>query len=94
MFVSAAKGLAFQRRVATGGISTHTAGANRTAPYWVKLTRSGNIFSAYTSPDGTSWTLVGSDTIAMASTIYVGLATTSHVDGTVATTTFTNVSTP
>ncbi len=94
MFVSAAKGLAFQRRVATNGASTHTGGAMLGAPYWVRLTRSGATISAYTSPDGVSWTLVVSDTIAMASTIYVGLASTSHADGTVATVTFTNVSTP
>jgi regulation of enolase protein 1 (concanavalin A-like superfamily) len=94
MFVSSGKGLAFQRRTATGGISTHTAGASQTAPYWVRLTRSGSTFSAYSSPDGTAWTLVGTDTISMASTIYVGLAVTSHVDGTVATVSFTNVATP
>jgi regulation of enolase protein 1 (concanavalin A-like superfamily) len=94
MFVSAGKGLAFQRRTATGGVSTHTAGAYLGAPYWVRMTRSGSTFSAYSSPDGVTWTLVGSEAIPMASTIYVGLAATSHVDGTVATVSFTNVTTP
>ena len=94
MFVSAGKGLAFQRRVSTGGASTHTAGAARIAPYWVRLTRSGSTFTASTSPDGAVWTVVGSATINMASTVYVGLAVTSHNDGTLATATFTNVTTP
>jgi regulation of enolase protein 1 (concanavalin A-like superfamily) len=94
MFLSAANGLAFQRRVATGGVTTHTAGGSATAPYWVRLTRSGNTFTAYKSIDGVNWTLVGTDTIAMGSTIYVGLASTSHADGTVATVSFTNVGVP
>jgi RHS repeat-associated protein len=44
-------------------------------PYWVKLTRSGNIFNAYISPDGVSWTPVGaSQTITMTQNVYIGLA--------------------
>jgi hypothetical protein len=94
MLVSYTKGLAFQRRTATGGISTNTAGAMVGAPYWVKLERIGNTFNAYSSPDGTTWTLVGTDTIPMATTVYVGLAVSSHVSGTLATATFDNVTTP
>ena len=78
MLVSAAKGVAFQRRTVTGGTSTNTAGSLSTAPRWVRLVRSGNTFSAYESADGATWTLVGTDTIPMASTVYVGLAVTSH----------------
>ena len=44
----------------------------------MKLERIGNTFNAYQSPDGSSWMLVGSDTIAMAATVYIGLAATSH----------------
>lgn len=71
-------GAAFQRRLATGGISVNTTGSRVFAPYWVKLVRSGNIFSGYVSANGVSWTLVGSDTINMVNTVYVGLAVTSH----------------
>ena len=88
MLVSANKGLAFQRRVSAGGLSTHTAGASAKAPYFVRLTRSGNTFTAAQSLDGTTWVTVDSDTIAMPSTIYVGLAISSHVAGTLATATF------
>jgi len=91
MFVSSAKGLAFQRRTSTNGTSTSTAGAASAAPYWVKVTRSGATFSAYQSSDGSTWTLIGSATMNMTSTIYVGLAVTSHADGAIATGTFTNV---
>ena len=91
MLVSAGKGTAFQRRVAAGGLSTSTAGPLVTAPYWVRLVRSGSTFTAYVSPDGSTWTQVGSDTISMGSTIDVGLAVTSHLDGTLATATFDHV---
>ena len=91
MLVSPGKGTAFQRRVATGGVSTSTSGVAATAPYYVKLVRTGSSIAAFTSPDGASWSLVGTDTIAMGSTIYVGLAVSSHVAGTTATSTFTSV---
>jgi regulation of enolase protein 1 (concanavalin A-like superfamily) len=92
MLVSAQKGTAFQRRVQSGGVSTSTTGSTATAPRWVKLTRSGNTITAYESADGTTWSLVGSDTFAMAQTVYVGLAVTSHTTSSNATCTFDNVS--
>jgi hypothetical protein len=88
MLVSANKGLAYQRRPTTGGMSASTAGAASKAPYWVSLTRSGNTFTGQVSLDGTTWTTVASETIAMPSTIYVGLAVTSHYAGRLATATF------
>jgi hypothetical protein len=57
----------------------------------VKLARAGDVFTASVSPDGVTWTVVGSDTIVMGSTINVGLAVSSHVAGTLATATFDNV---
>jgi phosphatidylserine/phosphatidylglycerophosphate/cardiolipin synthase-like enzyme len=91
MVVSAAKGLAFQRRVKTNGTSASTAGAAAKAPYWVRITRSGATFSAFQSTNGSSWTPLGSVTMNMVATIYVGLAVTSHADGAIATGMFTNV---
>ena len=88
MLVSAAKGLAFQRRTSTNGASVSTSGLAGAAPMWVKLTRAGNTITAFRSTDGASWTTVGSDTMTMASTIYVGLAVTSHLLGAPATATF------
>jgi hypothetical protein len=88
MLVSAAKGLAFQRRTATNGASVSTSGISGAAPTWVKLTRAGNTITAYRSADGSSWTTVGSDTVTMATTILVGLAVTSHLAGTPATASF------
>jgi hypothetical protein len=91
MFASWQKGTAFQRRPATGNASVSTAGVNTAAPYWVKMTRVGNVFTAFTSPDGLVWTQVGTETIPMAGTIEVGLAVTSHRSGSLATATFDNV---
>jgi endonuclease/exonuclease/phosphatase family metal-dependent hydrolase/regulation of enolase protein 1 (concanavalin A-like superfamily) len=88
MLVSAGKGLAFQRRTATDGASIHTAAGSGDAPYFVRLSRDGNEFTAYKSSNGTTWTRVGSSSIAMGQTVYVGIAVTSHHDGSVATAKF------
>ena len=63
-----------------------------TAPGWVRLVREGSLFSAYQSQDGSSWTLLGTDTIVMPATVYVGLAVTSKSSTAVATAMFSNVS--
>lgn len=76
-FVTPLKGLAFQRRVLTDGISTNTSGAREAAPHWVRIVRSGNLFTSYVSDDGASWTLLGSETIVMSATVQVGLAVVS-----------------
>ena len=92
MLVSSAKGLAFQRRKATGGVSTHTAGGAGTAPRWLKLSRAGNDITASTSFDGTSWTEVGRDTFSMPADVLIGLGTNAHNVLALATATFDNVS--
>jgi regulation of enolase protein 1 (concanavalin A-like superfamily) len=92
MLVSAGRGLAFQRRPATAGTSTHTAGGAGTAPRWVRLSRQGNVVSAWVSTDATSWTLVGRDTIALPATALVGLAVSSHTTSQLATASFSGVS--
>ena len=77
LLASGGSGWAFHRRILTGGSSYHLGGPGTNAPGWVRLVREGNLFTAYHSTDGTTWALVGTDTIAMASTVYVGLAVTS-----------------
>jgi len=81
MVMSAANGLAFQRRTSTGGSSSHTAGTNTNAPYWVRLTRSGSRLTAYESQTGANWAQVGTVTISMPDPVYVGLMVTAHNDG-------------
>ncbi len=76
--VSAGRGAAFQRRTLDSGSSTSTAGPLVTPPEWVRLMRIGTRVTAYASTDGTTWSTIGSSTIALGDVAYVGLATTSH----------------
>lgn len=86
MIVSPSKGLTMQYRAQTGGqtasvvpSSTATGPISGAAPGWVRLTRTGNVFTGEWSTDGVNWTRVGdSVAVAMGSTIYVGVAVTSH----------------
>jgi len=89
--VSAAKGMAFQRRPATGTLSVSTAGPTAAAPRWVRVTRLGTTVHSYASKDGFVWKEVGSDTISLQATAYVGLAVTSHDAGTLTTATASHV---
>lgn len=61
--------------------------------YWVKLERIGNIITGYVSPDGTNWaaTDVGRIDALVPATIYVGLVVCSAANGTLNTSTFSNV---
>jgi uncharacterized protein YjdB/beta-glucanase (GH16 family) len=90
--VTVGNGLAFQRRLTAGAESEHTAGPAGTVPYWVRLTRAGNVISSFVSTNGTTWTQVGAaTTITMATAVQVGLAVTSHNDAVLNTATFDNV---
>lgn len=84
----------FYYRTSTGGsVSYNGNKAIPGLPYWVKLVRSGNTFSAYISANGLYWTqLESSETISMAQNVYVGLAVSSDSTSSLATATFDNVS--
>ena len=45
-------------------------------------------------PNGSTWTLVGTDTITLPDTVLIGLAAHSHTTTSLATAKFDNVSTP
>jgi hypothetical protein len=91
VFVTPGNGVAFQSRSATAGTSTSSNTTGLAAPYWVKIMRSGSTFTAYRSADGVSWTSMGSRSISMGSTCYIGLAVTAHNSATICTATFSNV---
>ncbi|MEO7934388.1 MAG: alginate lyase family protein [Chthoniobacterales bacterium] len=67
--------------------------AKSLSSYWVKLERIGNIITGYVSPDGTNWaaTDVGRIEAPIPATIYVGLVVCSADNGTLNTSTFSNV---
>lgn len=83
----------FVYRTSTGGSSTYANHSAVTLPYWVELVRSGSSFTSYISPDGVNWTQVGStQTISMATNVYIGLAVASNSTTALANATFDNVS--
>lgn len=85
----------FVRRTSTGANASITQPSTTTAPpYWVRITRSNNSFTAYRSANGTSWTKVGSTTtISMSGTTYIGLAVASGSTASSAAASISNVST-
>ncbi|MPZ20460.1 MAG: DUF1349 domain-containing protein [Luteitalea sp.] len=93
MMASVGHGVAFKYRTRDGGRSAPGGpGPTVSMPVWLRLVRSGNTLSGYYSSDGTNWTLRDSVTISLPSSVFIGLALTSHADGTLATATFDNVS--
>lgn len=92
--VTPASGIAYQHRLSTGGLSLHD-GKSGSAPYWVKIVRSGNNIRGYVSSSGSSgtWTAAG-DTIAftnLPNTMYFGMCVTSHNTISLCTAKFDNV---
>jgi hypothetical protein len=87
VYITAGNGCRYQARLdtdidATSDTSVVTTEQTAiTAPYWIKLERdfAGN-FRGYYSSNGTTWQMMswGAQNISMGSTIYVGLAVTSH----------------
>lgn len=62
-------------------------------PYWIKVVRSGNTFSGYFSWDGQVWTQIGStQSISMATNVYIGLAVSAVSGSALSTAKFDNVS--
>jgi regulation of enolase protein 1 (concanavalin A-like superfamily) len=65
-------------RPTAGSSMTWTTGNQYTTmPVWFRLRRAGNVFTASQSADGVTWFTVGSSTIAMPATYYVGFAACS-----------------
>jgi hypothetical protein len=87
-----ANGALFQYRNATAGNTASVATAGLAAPYWVKITRVGNVFTGYQSSNGTTWMQIGaSQTISMGSSVYIGIGVTSHSNGALCKATLGNV---
>ena len=79
MAVTPGNGTSFQRRIETDGGSDHTTPGNgKRAPYWVKLTRIGNVFTGYSSADAINWEKIDEENIDMSEQVTIGLAVTSH----------------
>jgi hypothetical protein len=93
VFITPSNTIRFQRRTSVGGTTANTSVSSQAVPKYLRLQRVGNVFSAYYSSNGTTWTQVGINrTVTMAAGVKVGLGVTSHAQGTLNTSTFNNVS--
>jgi len=89
-------GISFQHRPVAGQASANTDVAGLAAPYWVKLTRTANTFTAQHSADGATWVDIAVSPaleISMGGNVYIGLALTSHDTAVPTSAEFSNVST-
>ena len=70
----------FKDRTTTAAAATvyATGTTNYSTGVWVRLTRVGNLFTAYTSTNGVTWTQNATSTIAMGNTLYLGLGVASN----------------
>jgi hypothetical protein len=90
--ITPSNGVTFQSRATTGGATTYTQATGFAAPYWLKISRVGNAFTAYRSADGASWTQHGSVTLSnMPATAQFGLALASHTNSAPVGASFSNI---
>jgi hypothetical protein len=82
---AAGNGAVFQNRASAGLDMAANDATSSTAsvavvapPYWVKLERVGDTLTGYHSPDGNTWTMVGTQEVIMTAPVYIGLCVTSH----------------
>jgi hypothetical protein len=82
-----------RRQVVAGTTSTTDGGSGVATPTWLRLQRSGNTFTAASSVDGSTWSVIGQDTILAfgAAPYYVGLVVTSRSPLALNTTVFDNI---
>lgn len=78
MMLSRSNGVMFQTRATANGGTGYVWAQGISAPYWLRLIRRGDLFTGCISSDGLTWRVIGSQTIPMSSSVYVGLAVTSH----------------
>ncbi|HXM57158.1 MAG TPA: PQQ-binding-like beta-propeller repeat protein, partial [Candidatus Dormibacteraeota bacterium] len=93
VFVTPGNGVVVQSRGSEGLRTLQVATMAGAAPAFLRVARSGNTFTAYTSPDGAAWAPVAgsSATIAGLGGMLAGLAVTAHNGGALSTVTFDTV---
>ena len=90
--MSAAHGIAHQRRLEDKAATTSTKLDLGAAPHWLRITRSGDTLTGFESNDGITWMETGVETFAkLPAAVPVGLAVTSHDNAATATATFDRV---
>jgi hypothetical protein len=83
-------GAGFMSRTATG-ISGQVTLADAYRANWLKLVRTGSMFTGYNSADGVTWTQIGSAPIPMSDPVLVGVFAESETNSPLASATFDNL---
>jgi hypothetical protein len=95
----------WQYRSVTGSATTtqfNTAANSNPLPVWLRLTRAGNVFTGEYSMNGTTWTKIpatdgtattSSMTIALPSSVYIGMVVCANVAGGLAVADFSQIKT-
>jgi fibronectin type 3 domain-containing protein len=96
--ITPGNGAVFQYRPSDGASAAwnNTSATLGSGPYWVMLIRNGNTITGYENTTDSSnlatWTNLGSETFAsLPSTVYFGMAVTSHNNGTLSSARFNDV---
>lgn len=93
-YVTPGNGISIQFRSATGATAQEAVRlSGQRAPARLRVGRSGNTYTAYTSSDGSTWTPVAgsTETLNLGGTVLAGLAITSHAKGILGSATFDSV---
>jgi hypothetical protein len=91
VLVTPSNGIRVQDRAAQGGGTTYLTNLAGTVPVYLMVSRSGTTFTAYTSPEGSTWTAVPSSTVSLANltgALLAGMAVSSHKASALSTATF------
>jgi regulation of enolase protein 1 (concanavalin A-like superfamily) len=89
--VTPANGVLMKFRTSSSATVAEVVGPNFTAPCWLKLIRSQNLFAGFASADGTNWIQIASTNIFMADPVSVGMTVCSHDPEQLSTSLFDNV---
>jgi hypothetical protein len=93
VFLTPGHGVLVQYRSSSGDDAIHAAQLAAAAPLYLRVTRSGATYAAYTSSDGSSWSLIPGSAVAldMRGPLLAGLAVTSHDNKSLSTARFDHV---
>ncbi len=96
LLVTPGSGLFVLQRTTIGGNTATLANFAGAAPAYVSVLRNGGIVTAYTSPDGVTWTPVPgtAEPFAVSGALLEGMAVTSHTTTSLSTAVFDTVQTP
>src|SRR2546421_3794347 len=94
VLITPGNGIVVQYRTAQGNTTQQSVKVSGSVPAYLKVARSGSTYTAYTSSNGTTWTLLTGSSVMlnMSGSVLAGLAVTSHNSSVLGTVTFDTVS--